>query len=75
MNIRPTLSIEAPTDDHVNRSLRNWQMGKVYNDLNEFVADIKVWSASKYRHFLARGIDRLPQKWEAIEVDGDYPPE
>ncbi|CAF5160533.1 unnamed protein product, partial [Rotaria sp. Silwood1] len=29
--------------------------------------------ASKDRHFVARGIDRLPSKWEAvIEVNGDY---
>ena len=51
-------------------------MGKVYNDLDELVADVKVWIASKDRHFFARGIDRLPHKWEAaIEADGDYPPE
>jgi hypothetical protein len=51
-------------------------MGKVYNDLDELVADVKVWIASKNRHFFARGTDRLPHKWEvAIEADGDYPPE
>ena len=39
-------------------------------------ADVKEWIASKNPEFFARGIDRLPSKWEAvIEVDGDYAPE
>ena len=72
----PYSSTEAPTDYHVNRSLKNWQMGKVYEDLDELVDDVKAWIASKDRHFFARGIDLLPHKWEAaIEVGGDYPPE
>uniref|UniRef100_A0A914BWE2 Uncharacterized protein n=1 Tax=Acrobeloides nanus TaxID=290746 RepID=A0A914BWE2_9BILA len=51
-------------------------LGKVYNDLDELVADVKVWIASKDRHFFTRGIDLLRHKWEvAIEVDSDYPPE
>jgi hypothetical protein len=66
---------ETPTNYHVNRSLKNWQMGKVYNDFDEFVADVKVWIASKNRHFFAHGIDWLSHKWgAAIEADGDYPP-
>ena len=72
----PYSPTEAPTDYHVNRSLKNWQMGKVYEDLDELVDDVKAWIASKNRHFFARGIDLLPHKWEAvIEVGGDYPPE
>ena len=51
-------------------------MGKIYNDLDELVADVKVWIASKDTHFFARGIDRMSRQWEAaIEVNGDYPPE
>jgi hypothetical protein len=73
---RPYSLTEAPTDYHVDRWLKNWQIGKVYNDLDELVADIKVWITSKDRHFFARGIDRLPHKWKAaIEADGDYLPE
>jgi hypothetical protein len=51
-------------------------VGKVCNDLDELVADVKAWIASKKRDFFARGIDRLPGKWVAVcEVDGDYAPE
>ena len=51
-------------------------LGKVYEDLNELVTDVKAWIASKNRNFFARGIDMLPSKWEAvIEVDGEYAPE
>ncbi|CAF0955466.1 unnamed protein product, partial [Didymodactylos carnosus] len=72
----PYAPTEAPTDYHVNCSLKNWQTGKVYDGLDDLVADVKAWIASKDRHFFARGIDRLPSKWEAvIEVDGDYAPE
>ncbi len=72
----PYSPTEAPTDYHVNRSLKNWQAGKGYDDLGDLVADVKAWIASKDRHFFARGIDRLPSKWEAvIKVDGDYAPE
>uniref|UniRef100_A0A914EA98 Mos1 transposase HTH domain-containing protein n=1 Tax=Acrobeloides nanus TaxID=290746 RepID=A0A914EA98_9BILA len=61
------------TDYHVNRSLKNWQVGKVYEDLDEAVTDVKAWIASKNHDFFARGIDWLPSKWEAvIEVDGEY---
>ncbi|CAK9829644.1 Mariner Mos1 transposase [Anthophora retusa] len=67
---------EAPTDYHVNRSLKNWQANKVYDDFDNLVADVKAWIASKNREFFARGIDRLPSKWEAVfEVDGDYAPD
>jgi predicted transcriptional regulator len=38
----PYSPTEAPTDYHVNRSFKNWQMGKVYNDLDELVTDVKV---------------------------------
>ncbi|CAJ0947632.1 unnamed protein product, partial [Mesorhabditis belari] len=69
----PYSPTEAPTDYHVNRSLKNWQTNKVYDDLDDLVADVKAWIASKNRDFFARGIDRLPSKWEAVlEVDGDY---
>ncbi|CAF1652759.1 unnamed protein product, partial [Adineta ricciae] len=72
----PYSPTEAPTDYHVNRSLKNWQAGKIYDDLDDLVDDVKAWIASKDRHFFARGIDLLPSKWEAvIEVDGDYAPE
>ncbi|KAK6736822.1 hypothetical protein RB195_019488 [Necator americanus] len=66
----PYSPTEAPTDYHVNRSLKNWQTNKVYDDLDDLVADVK---ASKNRDLFARGIDRLQSKWEAVlEVDGDY---
>ena len=72
----PYSPTEAPSDYHVNRSLKNWMVGKVYDDLNELVDDVKAWIASKNKAFFARGIDMLPEKWEAvIEVDGEYAPE
>ena len=65
-----------PTDYHVNRSLKNWQTGKIYANLDELVADVKAWIGSKDKPFFARGIDCLPSKWEAVlEVDGEYAPE
>ncbi|CAF1035429.1 unnamed protein product [Didymodactylos carnosus] len=70
------LSTEAPSDYHVNRSLKNWMVNKVYEDLDEVVEDVKEWIASKNRDFFIRRIDMLPSKWEAvIEVDGEYAPE
>ena len=49
---------------------------KSEDGLNDLVADVKAWIVSKDGHFFARGIDRLPSKWDAvIEVDGDYAPE
>uniref|UniRef100_A0A914CN11 Transposase n=1 Tax=Acrobeloides nanus TaxID=290746 RepID=A0A914CN11_9BILA len=72
----PYSPTEAPTDYHVNRSMKNWISNKVYEDLDELVTDVKAWIASKDPAFFARGIDMLPSKWEAvIEVDGEYAPE
>lgn len=72
----PYSPTEAPTDYHVNRSLKNHQAGKFFDDFYEVVADIKEWIASKNRNFFARGIDLLPSKWEAVcDVDGEYAPE
>ncbi|GIX85740.1 uncharacterized protein CDAR_241881 [Caerostris darwini] len=67
---------EAPTDYHVNLSLKNWQASKVYDEFDNLVEDVKTWIVSKNREFFPRGIDRLLSKWEAvIEVDGDYAPD
>ena len=72
----PYSPTEAPTDYHVKKKKKNWQVNKVYIDLDNLEADVKAWIASKNRDSFARGIDRLPSKWEAvIEVDGDYAPE
>jgi [histone H3]-lysine36 N-dimethyltransferase SETMAR len=72
----PYSPTEAPTDYHVNRSLKNWLSSKVYDNLEDLVADVKGWIASKNIHFFERGIDQLPGKWEAvIEVDGEYAPD
>ncbi|CAE1296019.1 unnamed protein product [Acanthosepion pharaonis] len=57
---------EAPTDDHVNRSLKNWQVNNVYANLDNLVADFKAGIFSKNRDVFARGIDRLRSKWEAV---------
>ena len=58
------------------RTCPNWLANKVYDDLDDLVADVKEWITSKNSNFFARGIDRLPSKWEAvIEVDGEYAPE
>uniref|UniRef100_A0A914DTM5 Histone-lysine N-methyltransferase SETMAR n=1 Tax=Acrobeloides nanus TaxID=290746 RepID=A0A914DTM5_9BILA len=38
----PYSPTEAPTNYHV----KNCQIGKIYNDLDELVADVKVWIAS-----------------------------
>ena len=45
---------EAPTYFHVNRSLKNWQACKIYENFDQLVADVKAWIASKDRHFFAR---------------------
>jgi hypothetical protein len=51
------------------------KIGKWARSTDKLVADVKAWIASKDHHFFARGIDRLPHKWEAaIEADVDYPP-
>ena len=72
----PYSPTEAPTDYHVNRSLKNWQTNKIYNDLDDLIDDVKAWIASKDRLFFARGIDRLPSKWQSvIDVGGEYAPE
>lgn len=72
----PYSPTEAPTDYHVNQLLKNWQVNKVYADLDNLVANVKAWLAHKNHDFFAHGIDCLPSKWEAvIEVDGDYAPE
>uniref|UniRef100_A0A914DHZ1 Transposase n=1 Tax=Acrobeloides nanus TaxID=290746 RepID=A0A914DHZ1_9BILA len=72
----PYSPTKAPTDYHINRSLKNWMSNKVYDDLDDLVDDVKAWIASKNRGFFERGIDMLPEKWEAvIEVDGEYAPE
>ena len=77
MGSAPTSAIftdrEAPTNYHVNCSLKNWQMNKIYDDLDDLVTDAKAWIASKNSNFFARLIDCLPSKWEAvIEVNGEY---
>ncbi|XGW27531.1 hypothetical protein V3C99_007829 [Haemonchus contortus] len=67
---------EAPTDYHLNRSLKSWQANKTYDELDDLVADVKAWIASKERPFFSRGSYRLPGKREAFfKVDGDYAPE
>ena len=59
----PYSPTEASTDYHVNRLLKNWQVGKViYENFYQFLADAKAWIVSKDRHFFFRGIDRLPIK-------------
>ncbi|GIY24309.1 hypothetical protein CDAR_163751 [Caerostris darwini] len=76
LSYQPYSPTEAPTDYDVNQSLKNWQTNKVYDDFDNLVADVKAWIASKNRDFFARGIDRLPSKWEAIiEVDCDNAPD
>uniref|UniRef100_A0A914C5V3 Uncharacterized protein n=1 Tax=Acrobeloides nanus TaxID=290746 RepID=A0A914C5V3_9BILA len=73
LSIRPTLP-QKPLQTTTSTACS--KMGKVINDLDKLVSDVKVWIASKDRHFFTRGIDRLPYKWKAaIEEDGDYPPE
>ena len=55
---------------------KNWQTNKIYNDLDDLIDDVKAWIASKDRLFFARGIDRLPSKWQSvIDVGGEYAPE
>ena len=69
----PYSPTEAPTDYHVNRSLKNWQRGKTYADFDELVADVKAWISSRNQRFFANGVDCLPRKWKAvIEAGGEY---
>ena len=56
---------EAPTDYHVNRSVSNWQAGKFFDDLDHMLDDLNAWMASKNSEWFARGINLLPQKWQA----------
>ena len=66
----------AATDFHVNRSVANWMQDEMFNDFDELVASVKGWIASKTRQFFTRGIDMLPEKWEAIvEAGGEYIPD
>uniref|UniRef100_A0A914BZR0 Uncharacterized protein n=1 Tax=Acrobeloides nanus TaxID=290746 RepID=A0A914BZR0_9BILA len=58
----PYSNTEAP---HTTKSTARSKISKVYNDLDEFVADVKVWIATNDRHSFARRIDRLPNKWKA----------
>ena len=53
---------EAPTDYHVNRSLKNWQVNKIYDDLDDLETDVKARFVSKNSNFFAHGIDCLPSK-------------
>ena len=72
----PYSPTEAPTDYHVNCSLKNWQVKKICGDLDDLVTDVIAWIASKNSNSFARRIAGLPSKWEAvIEVDGEYAPE
>ena len=72
----PYSPTEAPTDYHVNRSISNWQAGKFFEDLGDIMDDISRWIASKNPEWFARGINMLPQKWQAVlDVDGEYAPE
>ena len=49
---------------------------EMFNDFDELVASVKGWIASKTRQFFTRGIDMLPEKWEAIvEAGGEYIPD
>ena len=58
---------EAPTDYHGDRSLKNWQVNKICDDLNDLVTDVEARIAPKNSNFLAHGIDCLPCKWEAVK--------
>ena len=62
----PYSPTEAPTDYHINRSLKNWMSNKVYDDLDELVDDVKAWIASKNRGFFEIGIDMLPENGKLL---------
>ena len=48
----PYSPTEAPTDYHANRSLKNWQSDKVYENFDQLVANVKAWIASNDRHLI-----------------------
>ncbi|KAK0390459.1 hypothetical protein QR680_019363 [Steinernema hermaphroditum] len=60
----PFSPTEAHTDYCVNRLTlaHNWLTNTVYDDLDELMAEVKQWIASKNSNFFAHGIDRLPGK-------------
>ncbi|VDO26928.1 unnamed protein product [Haemonchus placei] len=61
-------------DYHVNRSLENWLANRFYDEIDDLMADVKIWIASKNRNFFACGI-RPPSKCEAVlDVDGGHVP-
>jgi hypothetical protein len=69
----PYSPTEAPTDYHVNRSMKNFLLGKNFETFADLCAAVKQWIASKDSVWFSNGVGTLPHRWEAvIEVDGDY---
>ena len=53
-------------DYHVSSLLKNWQMGTVYGNFYEMVADVKTWIISKYCSSFFQLIDLVTNKLEAV---------
>jgi histone-lysine N-methyltransferase SETMAR len=67
---------KAPTDYHLNRSIKNKLGGKKFANDGELMDELKAYFASKKAEFFKRGIEKLPDRWqEIINMDGDYFPE
>ncbi|VDO05655.1 unnamed protein product [Haemonchus placei] len=66
----PYSPAETFMDYHVSRSLKNWLGNRSYDDLDDLMADVKAWIASKDQNLFAFEIQQSSQ-WEAMhEVDG-----
>uniref|UniRef100_A0A914D0P6 Helitron helicase-like domain-containing protein n=1 Tax=Acrobeloides nanus TaxID=290746 RepID=A0A914D0P6_9BILA len=61
-------------DDFISAEIPDRRENLVFYELA--LSSDYAWIASKNRGFFERGIDMLPEKWEAvIEIDGEYAPE
>ncbi|XP_067126777.1 histone-lysine N-methyltransferase SETMAR-like [Centruroides vittatus] len=70
----PPYSLDlAPTDFHLFRALQNALQGQCFQNDDQVQEFIQEFFDSKPPEFCARGIDKLPEKWqEVINNDGEY---
>jgi histone-lysine N-methyltransferase SETMAR len=63
----------APSDYHLFRSLRNFLLGKEFEDEEDVKRAITSFIASKPPEFFRNGIEKLVTKWgQVIDNEGQY---
>ena len=69
----PTYSPDiAPSDYHLFRSLLNALTGTTFGTEAELKNWLDEFIASKPPIFFKRGIEKLPERWEIINNEGEY---